>query len=114
MSGIELSAKLQGRIDPDSRAGKILGFTSDRFADDSYLWGDGDRMWISFIVSVQQGKGHLSALFSAIEKHGYYIAVPTPFAHMQHILKRKGFEPHCETTSEGDAVEVWYKPRAKF
>lgn len=107
----KISTDFQGRIDPDSKAGKILGFTSDKFAGDSYLWGDDDRMWISFIVSIQQGKGHLSALFNSIEARGYYIAVPTPFAHMQQILKRKGFVLHYETTSDGDSVEVWHKPR---
>ena len=99
-----------GMITPDSEQGRALGFTSDRF--DGWLWEDGKRMWVSFIVSLQEGKGHLSQLFQAIESAGYYIAVPTPFPRMESILKRKGFVPHIEASSMDDPVEVWTKPEA--
>lgn len=97
-----------GMITPDSEKGRALGFTSERF--DGWLWEDSQRMWISFIESLQQGKGHLSELFRAIEAAGYAIAVPTPFPRMEAILRRKGFEPHIEESELGDPVEVWIRP----
>src|SRR5688572_27352688 len=99
----------EGMISLDSERGQRLGFTSDRF--DGWLWEDGERIWISFIESKQQGKGHLSELFHAIEAAGFYVAVPTPFPRMEAILRREGFEPHHELI-QGDDVEVWYKPRS--
>ena len=95
-----------GQIKPDSEMGKALGFTSDKF--DGWLWKTGDRVMISMIVSRHEGKGHLSALFKAIEERGFQVAVPSPFARMQSILKRKGFAMHLEDSDLGQC-EVWTK-----
>jgi len=102
-----------GRIAVDSNYAKELGFTSDKFTRDSYLWKLGDRIMISFIISRRPGQGHLSELFAAIEGKGFRIAVPEPFAHMRQILEQKGFVPHWEEGSFGFGVEVWEKPLGK-
>lgn len=94
-----------GQIDPDSAVGKELGFTSDKF--EGWLWKTGDQVMISMIISLKEGHGNLSALFKAIEEHGYSIAVPTPFARMKAILKRKGFHPYREMDAELGPCEVW-------
>ena len=91
----------------DSAIGRELGFTSDRF--DGYLWIHPGEIYVSFIESRQQGEGHLSQLFDACWSRGLTIKVPTPFAHMEAILKRKGFEHTWEQTSMNDACEVWVK-----
>lgn len=98
-----------GIVQIDSEFGKQIGFTSDNFSSDSYLWKDGERVMVSLISSKVEGKGNLSALFNNIEALGLSIAVPTPFARMQAILERKGFVMHIEDTEMG-ACEVWAKP----
>lgn len=100
-----------GIIKVDSDFGKKIGFTSDKYWRDSYLWLQGSRVMISLIFSKQEGQGNLSALFKNIESNGFRIAVPTPFARMESILKKKGFVMHIEDTELGDC-EVWEKPMA--
>ena len=94
-----------GQIDPDSEAGKLIGFTADKF--EGWLWKSGDRVMISMIISLQPGKGNLSALFAAIEALGLRVAVPAPFAHMREILRRKGFKKSHENGGELWPCEVW-------
>ena len=94
-----------GQIDPDSEAGKLIGFTSDKF--EGWLWKSGDRVMISMIISLQPNKGNLSALFKAIEAQGLRVAVPTPFVHLEAIIKSKGFKPHIEDDAELGPCEVW-------
>lgn len=91
--------------DPFAQA---IGFTSDKF--EGYLWRDGSRILVSFIVSLQSGKGHLSQLFANIEAKGYRVSVPTPLGHMEAILRHKGFQMRVEDF-DGDMVEVWERPQ---
>lgn len=97
-----------GQILPDSVLGKRLGFTSDKF--EGWLWHEGDRIMISMIISLQEGQGHLSALFKAIEDEQLRIAVPIPFPQMAAILQRKGFKPHTEDGGILGPCEIWEKP----
>ena len=105
-----------GIIKVDSKTGKALGFTSDKFEGDigpmvgSYLWKDGNRILVSLVTSVHPGQGNLSKLFATIESKGYRVAVPTPLGHMQQILEAKGFKPHWEKTEVDESCEVWEKP----
>ena len=104
-----LKGTADGMIQLDSQLGKELGFTPDKFSEDSYLWFDGGRVWISFIASVREGQGNLSALLKAIESRGWRVAVPTPSSTMQSILQRKGFVMHIEPTYFGPC-QVWERP----
>jgi len=99
-----------GIIEIDSDFGKTIGFTSDKFSLDSYLWREDSRVFISLIFSEHEGQGNLSALFKNIESLGLRVAVPTPFARMESILEKKGFVMHLEDTEMG-ACEVWEKPQ---
>jgi len=98
-------------IELDSEWGQKLGFTSDKFS--GYLWKNGDYVVISFIESLTQGQGNLSALFNDIQKLGYGIKVPTPFARMKAIIKKKGFtqteEPFAPEAGIYDPCEMWVK-----
>ena len=97
------------RLDPsqDGLAGD-LGFTPDRF--DGWLWRVGKTIYISFIVSKEEGQGHLSELFNAIWRKGFTVKVPTPFARMEAILRNKGFVRTVEHSEQmGGDVEVWLK-----
>ena len=78
-----------GQIDLDSENGKIFGFTSELF--EGYLWKKKDDIYISFIISKQEGKGNLRKLFNNILQHGFNIKVPTPFPRMQKIISKLGF-----------------------
>ena len=96
-----------GMIEPDSVAGKAFGFTADKF--EGWLWKTGDRVMISMIVSLKEGRGNLRALFDTIEGLGFKVAVPTPFARMKKILQKRGFEMHIEHDSVMGSCEVWQK-----
>lgn len=93
----------------DSDIGKELGFTSDKFEKDSYLWRVGNKIVISLIFSIEENKGYLTQLFQGIEDAGYRISVPTPLPKMEAYLMKRGFEMHIENGSFGD-YEVWEKP----
>ena len=95
-------------IDLDTPLANELGFTSDKF--DGYLWKSGNYVVISFIISLQEGQGHLSNLFKTIESKGFGIKVPTPFARMKAIIMEKGFKKTEEWFEEADCpVEIWVK-----
>jgi hypothetical protein len=110
MTKAATSEALNHIIQLDDPFAKEIGFTSDKF--EGYLWRDGDRVLVSFIVSVESGKGNLSALFAAIEAKGLRVAVPTPLGRMEAILRHKGFVMHIEDF-QGDGCEVWERPRAE-
>ena len=107
MSACALPEWPDGKIDLDSAIGNALGFTSAKF--DGWLWKTDDQITISFIESIQAGKGNLSKLFDAIEAIGFKVAVPTPMHDMREILIRKGFMPHIEMDAELGPVELWTK-----
>lgn len=97
-----------GIIKLDSEFGREIGFTSDLFF--GYLWRAGDRVYISFVASKQEGKGNLSRLFAAIEERGLRVVVPTPFPKMVAILESKGFKKYAEKDQLFGWVEVWMRP----
>ena len=96
-----------GQIDLDSENGKIFGFTSELF--EGYLWKKKDDIYISFIISKQEGKGNLRKLFNNILQHGFNIKVPTPFPRMQKIISKLGFTKTFEQEKDFGKVEVWCK-----
>lgn len=98
-----------GIIEVDSAAGKQLGFTRDIFTPTSYLWADGDSIYISAIEVYERGKGHLPALFRAIHANGFTIKVPTPFPRMEQILVKQEFTHTIEDGPDMPGVEVWVK-----
>ena len=103
---------IDGIINLDTDFAKEIGFTSDRFmAGISYLWKSGNRIIISAIESKQEGKGYFRNLLENIEKRGYEIAVPTPFARMKDICLRNGFEERIEWFEGADDYgEILVKP----
>ena len=105
---MDFNALPDGQIEPDSAVGKALGFTSDKF--EGWLWKTGDRVLISMIVSLQEGKGNVRALFDAIEASGLKVAVPTPFARMKKIIQKRGFKMHIEHDPVMGPCEVWQLP----
>ena len=108
-----------GIIELDTKAGKELGFTSDKFIDGnrsqigSYLWKKEGYIFISFIQSKEKRKGHLSKLFDTILSKGYGIKVPTPSTLMEGILRKKGFERTKEHSEQHGNIEVWVKEKNK-
>ena len=94
---------MNGIITLDSDRAKEFGFTSGKFG--GYLWKSGNEIWISFIVSYDQGKGNLRMLFDKIIKSGYRIVVPTPFARMEMICKKYGMKKETRRSEMVDIVE---------
>jgi hypothetical protein len=100
-------------INLDSDKAKELGFTSDLF--EGWLWIDdtnNEFLWISFIESLSPGKGNLKKLFDTIESKGYHLIVPSPFARMEMICKKRGMEMFDLIISSGDLCECMIKPNA--
>ncbi len=97
---------MNGIINLDSEKAKEFGFTSDRFEDISYLWEDNNIIWISFIMSKEQGKGYLRELFKNIKQKGYKIYVPTPFPLMERICLKYGFKKVLLKDKAFGSIEV--------
>jgi len=107
-----------GIINLDTDFAKELGFTSDKFY--GYLWISKNTIWISFIESKQQGKGHFKALLDTIKEKGYDIIVPTPFPRMEAICLKWGMDKHRllnenhDTMIEEAMIYKNYKPKNLF
>jgi hypothetical protein len=98
--GSEIS---DGFIGIDTNFAKILGFTSDKFFADSYLWKKDNTIIISLIFSTKQFQGYFKSLVQTIESLGYIVQVPYPVNTMQKILDKWGFS--CKHKNECD--EIW-------
>ena len=96
-----------GQINPDSENGKIFGFTSELF--EGYLWKKKNDIYISLIISKQEGKGNLKKLFNNILGQGFNVKVPTPFPRMQNIVSKLGFIKTFEQEKDFGDIEVWCK-----
>ena len=82
----------RGLIRVDSEKGKQLGLTSDRSTEDSYLWLDGDTLWLSMLISKQEHKGHVHKIMKKAVAKGYNLGCVPVSARMEHILRKFGFE----------------------
>jgi hypothetical protein len=100
--GSEIS---NGFIGIDTDFAKKLGFISDKFSTDSYLWKQDDNIIISLIFSTKQFQGYFKSLVQTIESLGYRVQVPYPVNTMQKILTKWGFS--CKHKDECD--EIWEK-----
>jgi hypothetical protein len=91
-------------IEVDSERGKALGFTSDRFTEDSYLWDEPGCVWVSLITSRQ--KGNFCQLVAAILAEGSAVVVPNPLEQMERIVKKNGYVHSVEPTDLGPC-DLW-------
>lgn len=80
-------------IEVDSDFGKIIGFTSNKFDSDSYLYLDKKyfAIWISLIISKEEHKGNLLNLLNNLKSLKFNIIIPTPSNRMLTISKKFGF-----------------------
>jgi hypothetical protein len=101
-----------GEIGIDSKFGKSIGFTSDKFHSDSYLWVEGKTIIISFIESLRPGNGDFRRLIENIRKE-YAVEVPTPFLKMRSILERNGYKAR-RRKFRGMAIEVFRLEKAGY
>ena len=81
-----------GLIRTDSEKGKLFGLTSDRFTDDSYLWLEGDTLWLSMLISLKEHRGYVLNILTKAKAKGYNIACCPVSERMKMILSRFGFE----------------------
>jgi len=109
----KLKINEHGLVEIDTLFAKELGFTSDKFASQSWLWLKDGYIYISMIESKNPGHGDFSELVNKILEKGYGVKVPTPFSMMQAILSRKGFKKAMEQDQDLGAVEVWIKEAKK-
>ena len=97
---------IDGIIEIDTERALPLGFTSKKFALDSYLWKKGDSILISLIISNRPGRGDFSTLVRTIEKQGFKVIVPCPLGRMTAILKNWGFK----MDRADDGTDLWSRP----
>jgi|GEM_PF-3326921 len=83
------SSLLDGVIDVDSEFAKEIGFTSDGFRDYSYLYKDGEVLWISLVVTIK--KGAFCEMMKNIEDLGLNFKIPTPSERMIEIGEGQGW-----------------------
>ena len=66
-----------------------IGFTSDKFSCDSYLWGAEQGIVISNIAS--NVKGSFKSMMEKIQDRGLIFRIPTPSHRMQEIGKKQNW-----------------------
>ena len=81
----------EGKILLNTTTGKQLGFTSDLFSADSYLWRVDKSIWVSLIFSKRPGEGNFKKLVNNILEVGFTVIVPTPSNQMRQLLERWDF-----------------------
>lgn len=80
-----------GLIRVDSEKGKQLGLTSDRFTEDSYLWLEGDTLWLSQLISKKEHQGYVLNILKTAKAKGYDMLCLPVSERMKMILSRFGF-----------------------
>jgi hypothetical protein len=80
-----------GLIRVDSEKGKQLGLTSDRFTEDSYLWLEGNTLWLSLLTSKKEHKGYVLNIMNKAKAAGYDMLCYPVSVRMKMILSRFGF-----------------------
>lgn len=81
----------RGLILNGSEKGVEYGLTSDRFTDDSYLWLDGNTLWISLVVSRREGCGYVRNIIDIAKSKGHTIMCVPVSSRMVGILEKNGF-----------------------
>ena len=87
--------------------GDMLGFTSDKFSQESYLWIKDGCVYISFIHSLK--RGCFRSLVERILSLGYVVRIPTPIGRMHDIVMKNGYERKYDPAC---SVEYWEKQPA--
>jgi len=94
-------------IKVDSDFAKEIGFISDRFDSDSYLWRKNNTILISFIEARVKRMGYFNRLLDQINVKGFDVEVPNPLGIMIRILQHKGFVMTIVKDPTMGRVEVW-------
>lgn len=83
---------------------------------DGYISEDGKGVWISFIVSKQEGKGNFKRFLEELKLKYSWIKIPTPSVRMFMIAIQNGFKPkkeYFEPVKEWGDVLIWNKELSK-
>ena len=93
--------------------GTAIGFDAKSFHSSSYLWWDGERLWISAIKARNEGGGAFTRLVDMCQQFKIPLRVPTALEGMQEILTKWGWTqstvPHTNLPDE--MVDVWDPPK---
>jgi hypothetical protein len=81
----------RGVIHLDDESAKLIGFTSDKFSDYSYLWNTGRSIYISIIGTTKKGNGDFRKLVQNILRYGYDVRIPTPLGKMLYLVQKNGY-----------------------
>ena len=79
---------------------------------DGWLWKDGEGVWISMIISKEEGKGNFKKLLDELKSKYKWIKIPTPSNRMLIIADKAGFKgkvEYCKEAGEDMNVLLWEK-----
>jgi len=108
MTNHQVSRIINQPINPGTEYANYLGFRADKFH--GYLWDDGSAIIISFITSLDGGKGNTRKLIKQILRRGRTVKVPSPLPRMESIVERMNFEKTREPfEAVGEMIDVWVK-----
>jgi hypothetical protein len=86
--------------------GRRFGFVPELF--DGYMWKAGDAVYISVILSKDEGKGNFRDLVARIRALGFAVKIPTPSARMAEIVRKNGYREASEwDDAYGCDVALW-------
>lgn len=100
---------LDGIINVNSERGLVFDLTSDKFEPDTYLWKDGQDIYISFIATQHPGCGDFKCLVERIQAAGYRVKLPMPMRRLKQILVKNGWEETAERFHDIE-TDVWIAP----
>lgn len=102
--------KRDGIVFIDQAFARKLGFTSEKFEKESYLWKKGKEIYTSFIASTTPQRGYFTSLVNNCLKLGYTVKVPCPLPGMNVVVRKLGFKESFEWDEKiGEDIDVWIK-----
>lgn len=89
-------------VDDIMGMGRVEGLNYYELPDTLSGWAvlEGEDLWLSMIISKEEGRGNFRRFLDEVEKK-YNIIVPTPFARMAEILRKRGYQYMDVQSEEG-------------
>lgn len=93
-------------ITPGSKLGRELGFNSQSFTKESWLWLRGSTIRVAAVEARQKGRGVFSSLLQRIEAQGFKVQIMNPCSDVLAIAARKGFTLKTKRITDRDGSRI--------
>jgi hypothetical protein len=108
----DIEKLLKNQVMPDSKLGRELGFTSDKFAGFMTIKPEVNVITLSVITSLEERKGNVLRLLKKIKKRGYNMDAYVVSDRMRIILEKFGFKGNKDYMFY--ANPKWFGPSVSF